>query len=152
MPPLCIWVDADACPRPIKEILYRAARRAGVLTTLVANQRLEVPPSPFIRARQVGAGFDVADNHIVREASAGDIVVTADIPLADEVIGKGCLVINPNGELLTRENIRQRLNMRDFLDTLRASGIQTGGPAPFGNAQKQAFANQLDRLLAQAGC
>ena len=150
MPPLCIWVDADACPRPIKEILYRAARRAGVLTTLVANQRLEVPPSPFIRARQVGAGFDVADNHIVREASAGDIVVTADIPLADEVIGKGCLVINPNGELLTRENIRQRLNMRDFLDTLRASGIQTGGPAPFGNAQKQAFANQLDRLLAKA--
>ncbi len=144
-----IWVDADACPNPIKEILYRAARRASVLTTLVANQRLEVPASPYIRALQVGAGFDVADNRIVREASAGDIVVTADIPLAAEAIAKGCAVINPSGERYTEETIRQRLNMRDFLDTLRASGVQTGGPPPFGNAQKQAFANQLDRLLAK---
>jgi uncharacterized protein YaiI (UPF0178 family) len=145
-----IWVDADACPKPIKEILCRAAQRAGVVTTFVANQRMEVPASPFIRSLQVSAGFDVADNTIVREARAGDIVVTADIPLAAEAIDKGCQVINPSGELYTKENIRQRLNMRDFLDTLRASGVQTGGPPPFGNAQKQAFANQLDRLLAKA--
>jgi uncharacterized protein YaiI (UPF0178 family) len=145
-----IWVDADACPKPIKEILCRAAQRVGAVTTFVANQRLEVPASPFIRSVQVSAGFDVADNAIVREARPGDIVVTADIPLAAEAIDKGCRVINPSGESYTRDNIRQRLNMRDFLDTLRASGIQTGGPAPFSNAQKQAFANQLDRLLAQS--
>jgi len=145
-----IWVDADACPKPIKEILCRAAQRVGAVTTFVANQQMELPASPFIRSLQVSAGFDVADNTIVREARAGDIVVTADIPLAAEVIDKGCAVINPGGELYTKENIRQRLNMRDFLDTLRASGVQTGGPPPFGNAQKQAFANQLDRLLAKA--
>jgi hypothetical protein len=145
-----IWVDADACPGPIKQILYRAAQRLGVVTTLVANQRLETPVSPCIRSRQVAAGFDVADNTIVREASPGDIVVTADIPLAAEAVAKGCRVINPSGEHYTEENIRQRLNMRDFLDTLRGSGVQTGGPPPFGNAQRQAFANQLDRLLAQA--
>lgn len=146
-----IWVDADACPKVIKEILYRAADRVGIPLTLVANQPLQVPGSRNIRAVQVGAGFDVADNHIVRQAEAGDLVVTADIPLAAEVIAKGCLALNPRGELYTEENIRQRLNMRDFLDTLRASGIDTGGPAAFSQADRQAFANALDRLLARRG-
>jgi len=144
-----IWVDADACPKVIKEILYRAADRVGVPLTLVANQPLQVPGSRHIRSVQVGAGFDVADNHIVKQAQAGDLVVTADIPLAAEVVAKGCLALNPRGELYTEENIRQRLNMRDFLDTLRASGVDTGGPASFGQGDRQAFANQLDRLLAK---
>lgn len=146
---LRIWVDADACPKAIKEILFRAAERVGVSLTLVANQPLQVPGSRYIRAVQVGAGFDVADNHIVRQSTAGDLVVTADIPLAAEVVAKGCTALNPRGELYTEENIRQRLNMRDFLDTLRSSGVDTGGPASFGQADRQAFANQLDRLLAR---
>lgn len=144
-----IWVDADACPKVIKEILFRVAERVSVQLTLVANQPVQVPGSRYIRSVQVGAGFDVADNHIVKQALAGDLVVTADIPLAAEVIAKGCLALNPRGELYTEENIRQRLNMRDFLDTLRGSGIDTGGPASFSQADRQAFANQLDRLLAQ---
>jgi uncharacterized protein YaiI (UPF0178 family) len=134
-----IWVDADACPRVIKDILYRAADRVGVPLILVANQPLQVPASPNIRSIQVAPGFDVADNHIVQQAQPGDLVITADIPLAAEAIDKGALALNPRGELYTRENIRQRLNMRDFLDTLRGSGIDTG--------DRQAFANQLDRLL-----
>jgi uncharacterized protein YaiI (UPF0178 family) len=142
-----IWVDADACPRVIKEILFRAADRVGIPLILVANQPLQVPGSRHIRTIQVGAGFDVADNHIVQQAGAGDLVITADIPLAAEVIAKGCRALNPRGELYTEDNIRQRLNMRDFMDTLRGSGVDTGGPASFSHADRQAFANQLDRLL-----
>ena len=144
-----IWVDADACPNVIKQILFRAAERVGMPLILVANQPLQVPRSRFIRTMQVSAGFDVADNHIVQQAEAGDLVITADIPLAAEVVAKGCLALNPRGELYTSENIRQRLNMRDFLDTMRASGIDTGGPAAFSAAERMAFANQLDRLLAK---
>jgi len=144
-----IWVDADACPKVIKEILYRVADRVGMPLILVANQPLQVPGSRYIRTIQVGAGFDVADNHIVQQAEAGDLVITADIPLAAEVIAKGCLALNPRGELYTEDNIRQRLNMRDFMDTLRGSGVDTGGPASFSHADRQAFANQLDRLLAR---
>ena len=149
MSSLHIWVDADACPKIIKEILFRAADRVGVPLTLVANQPVQVPGSRHIRSVQVGAGFDVADNHIVQQAKAGDLVITADIPLAAESIEKGCLALNPRGELYTEENIRQRLNMRDFLDTLRGSGIDTGGPPSFRQSDRQAFANQLDRLLAK---
>jgi uncharacterized protein YaiI (UPF0178 family) len=143
-----IWVDADACPKAVKEILYRAAERVGVALTLVANQPLQVPGSRYIRSVQVGAGFDVADNHIVQQCRPGDLVITADIPLAAEVVAKGCLALSPRGELYTRENIRQRLNMRDFLDTLRASGIDTGGPPAFTAADRQSFANHLDKILS----
>ena len=145
-----IWVDADACPKVIKEILYRAADRVGVELILVANQALQVPNSRHIRSIRVEAGFDVADNYIVQQAQAGDLVITADIPLAAEIVEKGCLALNPRGELYTTENIRQRLNMRDFMDTMRASGVDTGGPPAFSQADRMAFANQLDRLL-QAG-
>ena len=144
-----IWVDADACPKVIKEILYRAADRVCMPVILVANQPLQVPGSRYVRSIQVGAGFDVADNHIVQQAEAGDLVITADIPLAAEVIARGCLALNPRGELYSEDNIRQRLNMRDFMDTLRSSGVDTGGPASFTHADRQAFANQLDRLLAR---
>jgi uncharacterized protein YaiI (UPF0178 family) len=144
-----IWVDADACPKVIKEILYRAADRVGIRLVLVANQPLQVPRSPNISSVQVTQGFDVADQYIVQQAEAGDLVITADIPLADEVISNGCLALNPRGECYTLENIRQRLNMRDFMDTLRGSGIDTGGPATFSQTDRMTFANQLDRLLAQ---
>ena len=144
-----IWVDADACPKVIKEILFRAAERTAVPLVLVANQPLQVPKSPHVRSVQVGAGFDVADNYIVQHAEAGELVITADIPLAAEVVAKDCLALNPRGELYTEENIRQRLNMRDFMDTLRSSGVDTGGHAAFSQADRQAFANQLDRLLAR---
>lgn len=143
-----IWVDADACPRVIKDILFRAADRASISVTLVANQAIAVPRSPHIRSIQVASGFDVADNYIVRNAGAGDLVITADIPLASEVIDKDCLALNPRGELYTRENIRQRLNMRDFMDTMRSSGIDTGGPPALNQADRMAFANQLDRFIA----
>jgi len=143
-----IWVDADACPKVIKEILFRAADRVGMTLILVANQPLQVPGSRYIRTIRVGAGFDVADSHIVQQSAAGDLVITADIPLAAEVIAKGCLALNPRGDLYTEDNIRQRLNMRDFMDTLRSSGVDTGGPSSFSHADRQAFANQLDRLLA----
>jgi len=145
-----IWVDADACPRVIKEILFRAADRVAVQVTLVANQAIAIPRSRHIRSIQVASGFDVADNYIVQQAQAGDLVITADIPLASEVIDQGCLALNPRGDLYTVENIRQRLNMRDFMDTMRASGVDTGGPPAFSQADRMAFANQLDRLL-QAG-
>ena len=143
-----IWVDADACPKVIKEILYRAADRKGIPLTLVANQPLQVPRSKNIRAVQVSAGFDVADNFIVQQARPSDLVITADIPLAAELVGKGCLALNPRGELYTEDNIRERLNMRDFMDTLRGSGIDTGGPASLSQADRREFANRLDRLLA----
>lgn len=145
-----IWVDADACPKVIKDILYRVAARTGIELTLVANQPLDVPRIPGVRALQVGSGFDVADNEIVRLCAAGDLIVTADIPLAAEVIAKGATALNPRGELYTRENVRARLNMRDFLDTMRASGVHTGGPAPLDQRDRQAFANALDRFVARA--
>ncbi|MFC6673823.1 YaiI/YqxD family protein [Marinobacterium aestuariivivens] len=146
-----IWVDADACPKVIKEILFRAAQRTGTRMTLVANQYMPTPPGSLIDAIQVSQGFDVADDTIVGRISAGDLVITADIPLAAEVIDKNALALNPRGELYTRENVRQRLSMRDFLDTLRSSGINTGGPAALTQNDRQAFANQLDRLLARKG-
>ena len=145
---LTIWVDADACPTVIKDILYRAAQRTGIELILVANQPLRVPPARNIRSIQVQAGFDIADNEIVRRCQPGDLVITADIPLAAEVIEKGGLALNPRGELYTVNTIRERLNMRDFMDTMRASGVQTGGPSPLHQKDRQQFANQLDKILA----
>lgn len=142
-----IWVDADACPKVIKEILFRAAERRGIVLTLVANKPLRTPPSRFIRAIQVASGFDVADGKIVQELQAGDLVVTADIPLAADVIAKGGHVLDPRGEQYTAENIRERLSLRNFLDELRGSGVETGGPPPLSQGDRQAFANGLDRLL-----
>jgi uncharacterized protein YaiI (UPF0178 family) len=144
-----IWVDADACPNVIKEILFRAAQRVELTVTLVANQPVTVPRSRYVRAVQVASGFDAADNYIVQQAQPGDLVITADIPLAAEVVAKGCLALNPRGELYTEETIRQRLNMRDFMDTLRASGVDTGGPSALSQGDRMAFANQLDRFLAR---
>lgn len=144
-----IWVDADACPKVIKEILFKAANRVGIQLTLVANQPIPVPRSRHITAVQVASGFDVADNYIVQQSSAGDLVITGDIPLASEVIEKGCTALSPRGELYTEDNIRQRLNMRDFMDTLRGSGIDTGGPPALNQTDRRNFANQLDRLLAK---
>lgn len=145
-----IWVDADACPRVIKDILFRVAKRTGLQLTLVANQTVATPRSPNIRSIQVESGFDIADNYIVQHSQAGDIVITSDIPLAAEIVEQGGLAVNPRGELYTTENIRQRLNMRDFMDTLRGSGIDTGGQAAMSQTERRDFANQLDRLLAKA--
>ena len=145
-----IWVDADACPGAIKDILFRAAERTGTQLTLVANQALRTPPSRFISAVQVAAGFDVADNKIVRLAEANDLVITSDIPLAAEVIAKDVNALSPRGEKFTKGNIGARLNMRDFLDTMRSSGEHTGGPAAFSNGDKKQFADQLDRILANS--
>ncbi|GLS27153.1 YaiI/YqxD family protein [Marinibactrum halimedae] len=144
-----IWIDADACPNAVKQILFRAAERTGVEMTFVANQTVSHPPFKSIRALRVEPGFDVADNFIAQSAEANDLVITSDIPLASEVIDKGAVVINFRGESLTKANIKARLNMRDFMDTLRSSGINSGGPPPFGQQEKQAFANQLDRWLAK---
>jgi uncharacterized protein YaiI (UPF0178 family) len=144
-----IWVDADACPVVIKEILFRAAERTGVEMTLVANQPMRIPPSRWIKSLQVSAGFDVADNEIVRRVDAGDLVITSDIPLAAEVIGKGGYALTPRGELYTAENIRDRLNMRDFMDTLRASGIDTGGPSALNQGDRKSFADQLDKFITR---
>ena len=142
-----IWVDADACPKPIKEILFRVADRLELQVTLVANHALRTPPSRYIRSVQVPGGFDVADNHIAQQMEAGDLVVTADIPLAAEVIDKHGHALNPRGEFYTRENIGERLNMRDFMAQLRDSGVATGGPSSLSQADRQAFANELDRFL-----
>tara|TARA_R110000737_G_scaffold8779_2_gene24438 strand:+ start:2189 stop:2632 length:444 start_codon:yes stop_codon:yes gene_type:complete len=144
-----IWVDADSCPVVIKEILFRAAERTQTPTTLLANHYLKIPPSKVINFVQVSAGFDVADDEIVKRIEPNDLVITADIPLAAEVVEKGGLALNPRGELYTESNIRQRLNMRDFMDTLRSSGIETGGAPPISQSDRQAFANNLDKLLAQ---
>lgn len=144
-----IWVDADACPAVIKEILFKAANRTQTSLTLVANQPIRVPPSPHIRTVQVSSGFDVADNEIVKRLMPGDLVITADIPLAAEVIDKGGHALNPRGEMYSTDNVRARLNMRDFMENLRASGVQTGGPAALSQKDRQAFANQLDRFLAR---
>ena len=144
-----IWVDADACPVVIMEILFRAAKRTGIQLTLVANQPVPIPKSPSIRMIQVPSGFDVADNEIVRRCSAGDLVITSDIPLAAEVIDKEAYALSPRGELYSADDIRARLNMRDFLDTLRASGIDTGGPPALSHSDRQLFASHLDTLLSK---
>ena len=146
-----IWVDADACPKAIKDILFRVAERTGITTTLVANQYLQTLPSRHIKFLQVKSGYDVADNEIVNKLSAGDLVITGDIPLAYEVIGKGGHAINPRGELYIQDTIKERLTMRDFMDTLRSSGIDTGGPSALNSRNIQAFANQLDKFLAIHG-
>ena len=146
-----IWVDADACPKAIKDILFRAAERTGILTILVANQHLQTPPSRYIKSMVVKSGFDVADNEIVKSLRVGDLVITGDIPLAYDVIGKGGHAINPRGERYTQDTIKERLSMRDFMDTLRSSGINTGGPSALNSRDIQAFANQLDKFLAEQG-
>ncbi len=146
---LKIWVDADACPVPVREILTKAALRTKTHVTFVANQSLNIRRNDFVQTMRVEKGFDVADNEIVKRIKAGDLLVSSDIPLADEAIGLGAIVINFRGEKLTKENIKQRLNMRDFFDTLRASGVQTGKTAAYSDSDKQAFANQLDRILAK---
>lgn len=144
-----IWVDADACPVVIKDILFRAAQRTGVQLTLVANQPMRIPPSRHIKSLQVTSGFDVADNEIVKRLDVDDLVITSDIPLAAEVIENGGYALSPRGELYSSDNIRARLNMRDFMDTLRASGINTGGPPALSQSDRQSFANHLDRLLTK---
>lgn len=144
-----LWVDADACPNVIKDIIFRAADRVGVETILVANQYVRTPPSRHIRSMQVPGGFDAADGAIVERVEPGDLVVTADIPLASAAIAKGALALNPRGELYTADSIAQRLSLRNFMDELRGAGIDTGGPAPLHARDRQAFANQLDRWLAQ---
>lgn len=144
-----IWVDADACPNVIKEILFRAAERVQIPLILVANKILQIPPSHYIRTMRVGAGFDVADNKIVREMESGDLVITADIPLAAAVIGRGGHALNPRGEFYSKENIEERLTMRNFMDELRETGVNTGGPAILSQKDRQAFANGLDRFLAR---
>jgi uncharacterized protein YaiI (UPF0178 family) len=147
--PMQIWVDADACPNAIKDILFRAAERAQIFVTLIANQLIRIPPSRYIKAIQVPSGFDVADNKIVQQLQPGDLVVTADIPLAALVIDRGGHVLDPRGELYTTENIRQRLALRNFMDELRQTGVNKGGPAVLSLGDRKAFANHLDRFLAK---
>jgi len=144
-----IWCDADACPVAIKEILFKAANRSETELTLVANQPIHTPASKYIRFLRVAQGFDVADNEIVKRLQAGDLVITSDIPLAAEAIEKGATVLSPRGESYTLENIRSRLNMRDFMESMRSSGVNTGGPPPLNHSDRQNFANHLDRFLAQ---
>ena len=144
-----IWVDADACPVVIKDILFRAAERTRLELTLVANRSVRTPPSPYIKMLQVTAGFDVADNEIVQRLGVGDLVITGDIPLAAEVIEKGGNALSPRGELYSADSIKSRLGMRDFLDNLRASGVDTGGPPALSQSDRNTFANQLDKLLAK---
>jgi len=144
-----IWVDADACPGVVKDILFRAADRKGIQTTLLANHAIQIPPSKNISFIQVVSGFDVADDEIVKRVNAGDLVITSDIPLASEVIEKGAHALSPRGELFTEDNIKPRLNIRDFLDTMRSSGINTGGPPPLSQTDRREFANHLDRFLAK---
>jgi len=144
-----IWVDADACPQVIKEILFRAAERAQVLTTLVANTPLRTPPSPFIRSVRVAQGFNVADHRIVQQVQPGDLVITADIPLAAEVIARGAQALDPRGEMYSEDNVRERLAMRNLMQELRSTGALIGGPAPLGQSDRQLFANHLDRFVAR---
>lgn len=148
---MTIWVDADACPKAIKAILFRAAERTGIRLCLVANQAMQTPPFSNITAIQVGQGFDVADNEIVRRAEPDDLVITSDIPLADELITKGAQALSPRGEQFSPNSIKAKLNMRDFMDTMRSSGIHTGGPAQLSETDKREFANALDRYLARYG-
>ena len=144
-----IWVDADACPVVIKDILYRAAKRTETQLTLVANQSMTIPPSRYINFLRVASGFDVVDNEIFKRLSTGDLVITSDIPLAADAIEKGAVVLSPRGELYTTDNIKARLSMRDFMETLRSSGVDTGGPPALNQNDRQAFANQLDKLLSK---
>lgn len=146
---MSIWVDADACPRPVKEILFKAAERTGIDLTLVANHAMAVPRLPNVRLLQVQGGFDVADQEITKRVAPGDLVITADIPLAADVIARGAQALNPRGEMYSDDTIRALLTMRDFMDTMRASGVVTGGPPPLTQADRQAFASQLDRWLAR---
>ena len=146
---MSIWVDADACPRPVKEILFKAAERTGIELTLVANHAMAVPRLPNVRLLQVQGGFDVADQEIARRVAPGDLVVTADIPLAADVIARGAQALNPRGEMYSADTIRALLTMRDFMDTMRSSGVVTGGPPALSQADRQAFAGQLDRWLAR---
>ena len=142
-----IWVDADACPVVIKEILFKAAERTKIHTTFVANHSIRIPPSRVIHFLHVSSGFDIADDEIVKRVAENDLVITADIPLADEIISKSAIALSPRGELFTKENIKSRLNIRDFMDTMRASGVQTGGPPPLSQSDRQTFANHLDTIL-----
>ena len=144
-----IWIDADACPNPVKEIVFRASKRLNLAVTLVANQPLRTPPSRLIKAIQVPSGFDVADNYLINHAGSDDLVVTADIPLAAELVRKQVTALNPRGELYTEQNVRERLAMRDLMEQLRSTGEVSGGPAPFGDRDRQSFANSLDRWLAK---
>ena len=144
-----IWVDADACPIVIKDILFKAAQRTGIEMTFVANQYIRVPPNKNITSLQVSSGFDVADDEIVARCEEGDLVITSDIPLAAEVIEKKAMALSSRGEMFTPENIRGRLNIRDFMDTMRSSGVNTGGPPALNHTDRQNFANHLDRLLTQ---
>ena len=146
---MAIWIDADACPKVIRDIVCRAAERTGIQTTFIANQPLSLPHFPNLRSLQVRQGFDVADDEIARRTQAGDLIVTQDIPLANEVIEKGAVALSPRGELFTPSTIKARLNMRDFMDTMRASGVQTGGPPALSHADRKLFADQLDRYLAR---
>jgi hypothetical protein len=148
---ITLWIDADASPRDVKEIVFRAAKRLEFETILVANQRMYVPPgNPFVRAARVEGGPDVADLHIVDNAVPGDLVITADIPLAAALVERGVQVIDPRGDELTSKNIGERLSIRNFMDGLRATGVETGGPRPYGNREKQAFASTLDRVLTRS--
>jgi hypothetical protein len=144
-----IWIDADACPVVIKEILFKAAERTGIHLTLVANQRIDVPRSRLIKSIQVASGYDAADNEIVKRINPGDLVITSDIPLAAEIIEKQAIALSPRGELYTADNIKNRLTMRDFMDSLRSSGIDTGGPPPLNQGDRKAFADQLDKILSK---
>jgi hypothetical protein len=144
-----IWVDADACPVVIKDILFKAAERTKVEVTLVANQTINIPSSRYINFLRVSSGFDVADNEIVKRCNVGDLVITADIPLAAEVIEKGGHALNPRGEMYSTNDIKARLTMRDFMDTMRSSGIHTGGPPALNKSDRQAFANELDKFLTR---
>ncbi len=146
-----LWIDADACPVMIREVLFKAAMRRQMHLTLVANQTMQTPRSPYLHSLRVAPGFDVADNEIVSRCEANDLVITSDIPLAAEVVAKGAHALSPRGEHFTSDTIGERLNLRDFMDTLRGSGIHTGGPPPMNKADRQAFANQLDRLLTRHG-
>jgi uncharacterized protein YaiI (UPF0178 family) len=147
--PMQIWIDADACPKVIKDILFRAANRTHTVIVLVANRVLRPPSSPYVKAIQVAGGFDVADNHIIQHSQSGDLVITADIPLAAEIIAKGGHALNPRGEFYTPDNIRERLAVRNLLDELRSTGVTTGGPSALSQADRQTFANQLDRFLTK---
>ena len=142
-----IWVDADACPVAIKQILFKAADRAQISITLIANHAMHLPPSQYLNFIQVVSGFDVADNEIIKRMNANDLVITSDVPLADAVITKGGLALSPRGEAFNANNIKSKLSMRDFMDVIRSSGVQTGGPSALSQADKQSFANQLDQWL-----
>ena len=146
-----IWVDADACPNPIKEILFRAAERTGIALTLIANHEIRIKPSRHISFLRVKSGFDVADNEIVKRLAAGDLVITNDIPLAAEIIAHQGQALSPRGELFTSDNIKARLTMRDLMESLRASGVESGGQAPLNHGDRKAFADQLDKIITHQG-